>query len=460
MPILTNLFELGLLPIDRLKAKTIIFQRLVMKADITNWNPENPSQWNKVLAWTTVWLSTFSLTLGFCAWFLVPSLAPHLNAIGYNFTHSQLYWLVAMVGVSAGTLRIIWTFLPPIIGTRVLVTFSTLLLLIPLSCWVYAVTHPGTPYWVLMIFSLLSGIGGGTFSGLMASTNYFFPKKERGFALGVQGGLSDFGTGLVQFVTPMVIGFCAFSFLGDPQVEHLADGATKNVWLQNAAWIWIPFVVIVVILSALLLRSVAVTTNVKEQWKIFGNKHTWFMTLFYYGTFATFAGLGAQLALLGDRTFAGIPGAPSAVALAWLGPVIGSLSRVLAGGVSDKIRGGRVTSIMAVCSIIGLCVLWLYTPTSVEGCWIWLAAMFWVFFWTGVGNASTTEQMAVLFPPLQGGAVVGWTSAIGAYGPFTIGMLLATFGATTMYLVTLVIFVLILIINFFFYDRAGAPNRC
>ena len=55
--------------------------------------------------------------------------------------------------------------------------------------------------------------------------------------------------------------------------------------------------------------------------------------------------------------------------------------------------------------------------------------MFWVFFWTGVGNASTTEQMAVLFPPLQGGAVVGWTSAVGAYGPFTIGMLLAECGA-------------------------------
>ena len=47
-----------------------------MRADIKVWNPENPAQWNKTLAWTTVWLSTFSLTLGFCAWFLVPSLAP------------------------------------------------------------------------------------------------------------------------------------------------------------------------------------------------------------------------------------------------------------------------------------------------------------------------------------------------------------------------------------------------
>lgn len=59
-----------------------------------------------------------------------------------------------------------------------------------------------------------------------------------------------------------------------------------------------------------------------------------------------------------------------------------------------------------------------------------MIAMFWVFFWTGCGNASTTQQMAVLFPPVQGGAVVGWTSAIGAYGPFTIGVLLASTNAT------------------------------
>lgn len=84
-----------------------------MRPNIKVWNPENPAQWNKTLAWTTVWLSTFSLTLGFCAWFLVPSLAPRLNEIGFSLTHSQLYWLVAMVGLSAGTLRILWTFFTP-----------------------------------------------------------------------------------------------------------------------------------------------------------------------------------------------------------------------------------------------------------------------------------------------------------------------------------------------------------
>ena len=115
---------------------------------------------------------------------------------------------------------------------------------------------------------------------------------------------------------------------------------------------------------------------------------------------------------------------------------------------------------MVVCNIIGLLALWLYKPTTVSGCWIWLIVMFWVFFWTGVGNASTTEQMAVLFPPLQGGAVVGWTSAVGAYGPFTIGMLLAECGAGVMFAISTVIFIAILAINVYYYDRKNAPDLC
>ena len=63
-----------------------------MRADIKVWNPENPAQWNKTLAWTTVWLSTFSLTLGFCAWFLVPSLAPRLNEVSLTIANCIGWW--------------------------------------------------------------------------------------------------------------------------------------------------------------------------------------------------------------------------------------------------------------------------------------------------------------------------------------------------------------------------------
>ena len=214
---------------------------------------------------------------------------------------------------------------------------------------------------------LSAGIGGGTFSGLMASTNYYFPKSKRGFALGVQGGLSDFGTSLVQFVTPIVITFSVFGILGSPQHEVVA-GQVKEIWLQNAGWIWVPLVVILSILAIVLLRSVPVTANFKTQMSIFKSKHTWFMTLFYYGTFATFAGLGAHFALMGDGVFNHIEGAPSAIAFAWVGPAIGALARVGAGKVSDKIRGGRVTTIMAAAVIIGLIFLCVYKPDSVMGC--------------------------------------------------------------------------------------------
>lgn len=62
---------------------------IAMKADIKEWDPEDPKKWDKRLAWTTVWISTFSLTFGFCAWYLVPSLAPHLNAVGFHLDASR-----------------------------------------------------------------------------------------------------------------------------------------------------------------------------------------------------------------------------------------------------------------------------------------------------------------------------------------------------------------------------------
>jgi NNP family nitrate/nitrite transporter-like MFS transporter len=82
------------------------------------------------------------------------------------------------------------------------VTFSTLLLLIPLLGWSFAVQNPTTPYWVLLLLAFLAGIGGGNFSGFMPSTSYFFPKRLQGTALALQAGIGNFGVSVVQFVTP------------------------------------------------------------------------------------------------------------------------------------------------------------------------------------------------------------------------------------------------------------------
>ncbi|WP_253719711.1 hypothetical protein [Thermus scotoductus] len=91
---------------------------------IPEWNPEDPKRWDPALAWRTLWITTFNLTLAFITWYVVSALVVRLPKAGFDLNTTQLFWLTAMPGLAGGTLRIIWTFLPPILGTRHLVTFS------------------------------------------------------------------------------------------------------------------------------------------------------------------------------------------------------------------------------------------------------------------------------------------------------------------------------------------------
>ena len=115
--------------------------------------------------------------------------------------------------------------LPPVMGTRKLVTLTTALLLIPLIGWGIAVQNPSTTFTTFMILAFLSGIGGGAFSGFMPSTSYFFPRRKQGTALGLQAGIGNFGVSIVQFVTPWIIGF---SLLGDPRARRRSSTTRRR----------------------------------------------------------------------------------------------------------------------------------------------------------------------------------------------------------------------------------------
>ena len=99
---------------------------------LESWDPENEETWDHKLAWRTLWVTTFNLTLAFSTWFLVSAIAPRLQGAGFALDKNQLYWLTAMPGLAGGGLRLLWTFLPPVMGTRRLVAVSNALLLIPL----------------------------------------------------------------------------------------------------------------------------------------------------------------------------------------------------------------------------------------------------------------------------------------------------------------------------------------
>jgi NNP family nitrate/nitrite transporter-like MFS transporter len=431
---------------------------------LQNWNPNEEATWDSKVAWKTLWVTTYALTLGFISWYLVSALAPKLNNLGFDLSKKELYWLAAMPGLAGGGLRLLWMFMPPIFGTRRLVTYSTSLLVLPLIGWSFAVRTPSTPYVGLLALAFLAGLGGGVFSGFMPSTSYFFPKSKQGLALGVQAGVGNFGVSIVQFVTPIIVGSAMLgSTFGGPQrFVNKAKGIDKSVWYQNAGLLWVPFVVIAVILAWTLLKSVPVTSRgVKEQLDIFSNRDTWLMTLLYVMTFGTFSGLAAQFGLLTKNLFGDFANAPDPVKYAFYGPLIASAARVLTGPLADRIGGGILTAFSGV-GIAGSAIYTAFqlSPQSSHDFGKFFWGMLTIFLFAGIGNASTFKQMPMIFQPRQAGGVIGWTAAIAAFGPFIFGVLLSAIAPKSFFVGVGLFAVVGAVVAWWFYARPSAEKHC
>jgi NNP family nitrate/nitrite transporter-like MFS transporter len=430
-----------------------------------DWQPNEPDFWESTarpIAWKTLWITTFCLILSFSTWFMVSAIVVKLTGIGFKFDKSQLFWLNAMPGLAAGTLRIIHTFLIPILGTRTTVTVSTLLLAIPAVGWGIAVSNPNTSYATFMVLAFLAGLGGGNFSSFMPSTSLFFPKRLQGTALGIQAGIGNFGVSVAQFLIPVVIGI---SLAGSAQTFTDKKGSTQ-IFLQNAAFVWLPFIFIGAATAWFGLRRVPVKANLREQFDIFKDKHTWLMTSLYIMTFGSFSGFAAVFPLLIKETYGKFPGGPEPLKYAFLGPLIGAAVRVACGPVADKFGGAKVTMVsgigMLACAL-GVSRFTHPTDISTWGPFLWL--MLGLFLFSGIGNASTFKQMPMIFSPRQAAGVIGWTSAVAAYGPFlfsaTFGALIARTGHGTMFfLIAAVFYAANVVLNYWFYARSGAEKPC
>ena len=325
---------------------------------LTGWNPEEPENWSAPIAWRTLIITTYSMILAFCVWFLPSAIAPKLNEIGFRLTEGQLYWLAAMPGLSSGLIRLIYMFLPPIVGTRKLVAYSSLLYALPMLGWFFAVQNTGTSFGVLMALAFACGIGGGSFSGYMPSTGYFFPKRLAGTALGIQAGVGNMGMSIIQLMGPWLMGFGLFGITWIAP-QRAGENGEIQVWVHNVAVFFVPWTIVAAILAFSLLKDVPVKANIRQQIDIFSNPDTWCMTLMYVATFGLFSGFAAQFGLLIKNTY----GPSSALAAtfdasllplgatyAFLGPLIGSVVRMCWGPLCDRFGGAVWTFV----SLLGM----------------------------------------------------------------------------------------------------------
>ena len=207
---------------------------------------------------------------------------------------------------------------------------------------------------------------------------------------------------------------------------------------------WTKWFVLVGVIAAtvVLLYYVCffVRDNLKRQYKIFGNKHTWIMSVIYTMTFGSFIGYSAAFALAIKVIFgfqhievAGVlthdtpnPAGPSALMYAWMGPFIGALIRPFGGWLSDKVGGAKITqyvTIVMIASALGVAYFMkaAYQSATPEVYFIPFFILFLLLFaGTGIGNGSTFRTIAMIFPKEQAGPALGWTSAVAAYGAFII----------------------------------------
>ncbi|MFN8188342.1 MAG: nitrate/nitrite transporter [Gaiellales bacterium] len=441
-----------------------LFQRWVHPAGgwMEEWDPENGVDWEhggRRIALHTLWITTANLVMGFAVWFVVSALVVRLDSVGFDLSTNQLFWLAAMPGLAGGMFRIVHTFLVPVVGTRIVVSFGTASLLLPLVGWFFAIQSDGTPYWVFLALAFLAGLGGGNFSSFMPSTSLFFPKRRQGTALGIQAGIGNFGVSLVQFLTPWVIGF---GLVGTMQTTDKGE----QVWLQNAVLIWIPFVLFFSIFAWFRLRSVPVRANVREQFDIFHEKHTWLMTSLYVMTFGSFSGFAATFPLLIKEVYGGFDDAPDPLTYAFLGPLVGSIARVAAGPLSDRFGGARLTQISGIGLLaFAIATSFFVTPDSTDSFLWFVLGMLGLFLFSGIGNASTFKQMPMIFPPRQAGGVIGWTAAIAAFGPFLFSVLIAVVISAAgdpipFFIGAAVFYAINIAINWWYYKRKGAERPC
>ncbi len=260
----------------------------------------------------------------------------------------------------------------------------------------------------------------------------------------------------------------------------MLPGSAGGLGIELSKWIVLP---IVIASTVLLLRQIPgdIRTNLKHQYKIFDNKHTWAMTVIYTMTFGSFIGFSAAFPLAIKVIFGfshvigadGVmthdtvnPNGPSALMFAWIGPFIGALIRPVGGMVSDKLGGAKVTQIISVVMVASALGVAYYmkqayqSPTPEEFFVPFFLLFLALFLGSGIGNGSTFRTIAMVFDKEQAGPVLGWTSAVAAYGAFIIPQVFgeqirATTPEYALYGFA-VFYAICLFINFWFYLRPNA----
>ena len=424
------------------------------------WNPEDAGFWEKYgkrIATQNLYTSTWALVLSFVAWTLWATIAAKLKFIGFNFSDDQIFTLAALPGLVGATGRLFYTYLPGLIGGRNSTFITTALLLLPLFGLGRALQDPTTSYETFVLLVSFVGIAGANFSASMANIGFFFPKANKGFALGINAGIGNLGVSLIYLTTPILLGWNLSSLFGEG-----VPGPDGMMYVQNVCYFWtIPTALTLVLVWLFMDNLPLPKQSPKSMMSIFGNKHTWLMCWIYTCGFGSFIGFSAALGLLVAKEF---PEMPFSYA-AFLGPFIGAGIRPVGGLLADKMNSGSRVTLISLFVMLGASFLVLF-GVEAHRFPVFFGAFLLLFLTTGFINGASFRMIPYIFNnPFHSSLVTGFTAAIAAYGAFFIpklfGFAYANYGVVAPAFYILIAFTVSTIgITWYFYDRKGSGIRC
>lgn len=414
---------------------------LTRSHDIEHWDAEDVDAWEaggKDVARRNLIWSIVAEHVGFSVWSIWSVMVLFMPQNIFHIDAAGKFYLVAMPTLVGAVMRVFYTVAPAKFGGRNWTIISALLLLIPTTLTLWAMTTPGTSYTTFMVVAAVAGLGGGNFASSMTNINAFYPQRLKGWALGLNAGGGNIGVPVIQLIGLLVI----------------ATVSNTAAWLVCAVYL--------VLIAVAALGAALFMDNLRNQRADFGAiaevlkyRHSWVMSFLYIGTFGSFIGFSFAFAQVLQINFLA-SGDTAALAslhaaqISFLGPLLGSISRPFGGKLADRIGGGRITMYTFVAMMFAAGILVATGAiadghrgvVSGSGMTSYVIGFILLFVLSGIGNGSTYKMIPVIFEAKaadhedwsrdeqaawarrMSGALIGFAGAVGALGGVFINLVL------------------------------------
>ena len=441
---------------------------------ITEWDPEDTAAWeagNKFIARRNLIWSVAAEHIGFSIWSIWSVMVLFMPEAVYGFSAGDKFLLGATATLVGAGLRIPYTLATATFGGRNWTVFSAFVLLVPTAGTVVLLANPGLPLWPYLVCAALAGFGGGNFASSMTNINAFYPQRLKGWALGVNAGGGNIGVPAIQLVGLLVIA---------------TAGNRSPYWVCA---IYLVALVVAGIGAALYMDNLDQhKIDLGAMKAILSERDTWVISLLYIGTFGSFIGFAFAFGQVLQINFAAGGQTPAqaslhAAQIAFIGPLLGSLSRVYGGKLADRVGGGRVTlavftgMILAAGLLVAISTVDDHSAGAATSLMMagYVLGFIALFLLSGLGNGSVYKMIPSIFEARShslelseaqrqhwslsmSGALIGFAGAVGALGGVGINLALrqsylSSGSASAAFWIFLAFYVLASAVTWFRYVR-------